>query len=87
MNERRFRWLEVSDCGCFLDTDLEYSLLPPQMSFKHAAIFPPSPNTARGVSTKLSASRGNIIYANGKAVIVSFRLSDQSLHTHILPDS
>ncbi|KAF8889596.1 WD40 repeat-like protein [Infundibulicybe gibba] len=40
------------------------------MSFKSSTIFPPNPNTARGASTKLSASKDKIIYTNGKTVII-----------------
>ncbi|KAF9458991.1 WD40-repeat-containing domain protein [Collybia nuda] len=40
------------------------------MSFKKSGIIAPNPITTRGVSTKLSASKGKIVYANGKAVII-----------------
>ncbi|KAH7925452.1 WD40 repeat-like protein, partial [Leucogyrophana mollusca] len=40
------------------------------MSFKKVALYPSNPNTARGVATKLSASKGKIVYANGKAIII-----------------
>ncbi|KAG6888548.1 hypothetical protein C0995_007420 [Termitomyces sp. Mi166 len=40
------------------------------MSFKQTGIFPANPMTARGVSTKLSASKDKVIYTNGKTVII-----------------
>ncbi|KAF8186885.1 WD40 repeat-like protein [Mycena galopus ATCC 62051] len=40
------------------------------MSFKRTSLFPPNPVTARGASTKLSAHKDKIVYANGKAVII-----------------
>ncbi|KAJ7064698.1 WD40-repeat-containing domain protein [Mycena amicta] len=40
------------------------------MSFKKAALFPPTPSTARGTATKLSAHKEKIVYTNGKAVII-----------------
>ncbi|KAJ7634661.1 WD40-repeat-containing domain protein [Roridomyces roridus] len=40
------------------------------MSFKQTSLFPPTPSTARGVSTKLSAHKDKIVYTNGKAVII-----------------
>ncbi|KAK7462716.1 WD40 repeat-like protein [Stygiomarasmius scandens] len=40
------------------------------MSFKQTIAFPANPNTARGASTKLSASKGKIVYANGKSIII-----------------
>jgi len=40
------------------------------MSSKRIALYPCSPNTVRGTSTKLSASKDKVIYANGKTVIV-----------------
>ncbi|KAK0435218.1 WD40-repeat-containing domain protein [Armillaria borealis] len=39
------------------------------MSFKNLALYPANPTTTRGVSTKLSSSKGKVVYANGKAVI------------------
>ncbi|KAK7044799.1 WD40 repeat-like protein [Favolaschia claudopus] len=39
------------------------------MSFKRTSLFPPTPTTARGNSTKLSAHKDKIVYTNGKAVI------------------
>lgn len=42
------------------------------MSFKKFSLIPPNPITARGVSTKLSASKDKIVYTNGKAVIVRY---------------
>ena len=41
------------------------------MSFKPSTIYPCNPNTARGSSTKLDATKGKIAYANGRTVIVS----------------
>ncbi|KAL1742536.1 WD40-repeat-containing domain protein [Schizophyllum fasciatum] len=40
------------------------------MSFKPSSIFPCNPNTARGASTKLDATKGKIAYANGRTVII-----------------
>ncbi|KAJ6487813.1 WD40 repeat-like protein [Mycena sanguinolenta] len=40
------------------------------MSFKQTSLFPPSPGTARGTSTKLSAHKDKIVYTNGKVVII-----------------
>ncbi|KAJ3512753.1 hypothetical protein NLJ89_g3342 [Agrocybe chaxingu] len=40
------------------------------MSFKKAEIYPPNPVTARGVSTKLSSSKGKIVYTTGRTVII-----------------
>ena len=40
------------------------------MSFKKAATYAATPATARGVSTKLSASKDKVIYTNGKTVVV-----------------
>ncbi|TFK32026.1 WD40 repeat-like protein [Crucibulum laeve] len=40
------------------------------MSFKRSAAFAPNPVTARGVSTKLSASKDKVVYTNGKTVII-----------------
>ncbi|KAJ7717627.1 WD40 repeat-like protein [Mycena maculata] len=40
------------------------------MSFKQTSLFPPTPATARGVSTKLGAHKDKIVYTNGKAVII-----------------
>ncbi|KAJ7031946.1 WD40-repeat-containing domain protein [Mycena alexandri] len=40
------------------------------MSFKPTALFPPTPTTARGTSTKLGAHKDKIVYTNGKAVII-----------------
>ncbi|CAA7264403.1 unnamed protein product [Cyclocybe aegerita] len=40
------------------------------MSFKKAEIYPPNPVTARGVSTKLSSSKGKIVYTSGRTVII-----------------
>ncbi|KAJ7170250.1 WD40 repeat-like protein [Mycena crocata] len=40
------------------------------MSFKQISLFPPTPATTRGVSTKLSAHKDKIVYTNGKAVII-----------------
>ncbi|KII87874.1 hypothetical protein PLICRDRAFT_42397 [Plicaturopsis crispa FD-325 SS-3] len=40
------------------------------MSFKPGLIFPANPSTARGESTKLSANKSKIAYANGKTVII-----------------
>ncbi|OAX35074.1 WD40 repeat-like protein [Rhizopogon vinicolor AM-OR11-026] len=40
------------------------------MSSKQIALYPCSPNTVRGTSTKLSASKDKVIYANGKTVII-----------------
>ncbi|KAJ7468007.1 WD40-repeat-containing domain protein [Mycena latifolia] len=49
------------------------------MSFKQTSLFPPTPSSARGVSTKLSAHKDKIIYTNGKAVIVK-PLAGYSVH-------
>ncbi|KAF7318847.1 WD-REPEATS-REGION domain-containing protein [Mycena chlorophos] len=38
--------------------------------FKQVALFAPTPTTARGVSTKLSANKDKIAYTNGKTVII-----------------
>ncbi|KAK0496108.1 quinon protein alcohol dehydrogenase-like superfamily [Armillaria luteobubalina] len=40
------------------------------MSFKNLALYPANPTTTRGVSTKLSSSKGKVVYTNGKAVII-----------------
>ncbi|KAF7325637.1 WD40 repeat-like protein [Mycena kentingensis (nom. inval.)] len=40
------------------------------MAFKQTALFPPTPGTARGVATKLSAHKDKIVYTNGKSVII-----------------
>ncbi|KAK0458981.1 WD40 repeat-like protein [Desarmillaria tabescens] len=40
------------------------------MSFKNLALYPANPTTSRGVSTKLSSSKGKVVYANGRAVII-----------------
>ncbi|KAJ6558029.1 WD40 repeat-like protein [Mycena capillaripes] len=40
------------------------------MSFKQTSLFPPTPTTARGSSTKLSAHKDKIVYTNGKAVVI-----------------
>ncbi len=40
------------------------------MSFKNLALYPANPTTTRGVSTKLSSSKGKVVYTNGKAIIV-----------------
>ncbi|KAF7316478.1 WD-REPEATS-REGION domain-containing protein [Mycena indigotica] len=40
------------------------------MSFKQYALFPPTPTTARGVATRLSAHKEKIVYTNGKSVII-----------------
>ncbi|TFK49120.1 WD40 repeat-like protein [Heliocybe sulcata] len=40
------------------------------MSFKAARLYPCNPTTTRGASTKLSASKGKIVYTNGKTVII-----------------
>ncbi|CAK5280612.1 unnamed protein product [Mycena citricolor] len=40
------------------------------MSFKQTSLFPPTPNTTRGTSTKLSAHKDKIVYTNGKSVII-----------------
>ncbi|KAJ7461763.1 WD40 repeat-like protein [Mycena galericulata] len=40
------------------------------MSFKQTSLFPPTPATARGASTKLGAHKDKIVYTNGKAVII-----------------
>lgn len=40
------------------------------MSSKRIALYPCSPNTVRGTSTKISASKDKVIYANGKTVII-----------------
>ncbi|KAJ7247874.1 WD40-repeat-containing domain protein [Mycena haematopus] len=40
------------------------------MSFKQTSLFPPSPATARGTSTKLSAHKDKIVYTNGKIAII-----------------
>jgi hypothetical protein len=44
------------------------------MSFKKAIVFPANPNSVRGESTKLSASKSKIAYASGKVVIVRLPL-------------
>jgi hypothetical protein len=41
------------------------------MSFKNLSIYAANPATARGLSTKLSASKDKVLYTNGKTVIVS----------------
>lgn len=46
------------------------SILALTMSFKKQSTFPAAPTTARGVSTKLSASKDKVVYTNGKTVIV-----------------
>lgn len=40
------------------------------MSSKQIALYPCSPNTVRGTSTKISASKDKVVYANGKTVII-----------------
>ncbi|KAJ6627956.1 WD40-repeat-containing domain protein [Mycena sp. CBHHK59/15] len=40
------------------------------MSFKGTSLFPPTPATTRGVSTKLSSHKDKIVYTNGKTVII-----------------
>ncbi|KAF8635414.1 hypothetical protein AX15_000408 [Amanita polypyramis BW_CC] len=40
------------------------------MSSKPVGLLPANPSTARGISTKLSASKGKIVYVNGKSVII-----------------
>ncbi|EPQ52202.1 WD40 repeat-like protein [Gloeophyllum trabeum ATCC 11539] len=50
------------------------------MSFKPVRLYPCNPTTARGVSTKLSASKGKIIYTNGKTVIIR-DLNDPAIAT------
>ncbi|KAF9010086.1 WD40 repeat-like protein [Cyathus striatus] len=40
------------------------------MSFKNIALYPPNPNSARGVSTKLATSKDKLVYATGKAIII-----------------
>lgn len=42
----------------------------PAMSSKRIALYPCSPNTVRGTSTKISASKDKVVYANGKTVII-----------------
>ncbi|TRM63711.1 WD40-repeat-containing domain protein [Schizophyllum amplum] len=50
------------------------------MSFKPSSVFPCNPSTARGVSTKLDATKGKIAYANGRTVIIR-DLNDAALTT------
>lgn len=45
------------------------------MSSKQIALYPCSPNTVRGTSTKISASKDKVVYTNGKTVIVRRRPS------------
>ncbi|KIY47510.1 WD40 repeat-like protein [Fistulina hepatica ATCC 64428] len=45
------------------------------MSFTKEGLFPPNPATVRGVSTKLASSKGKIVYANGKTVIVRIAIN------------
>ncbi|THH29175.1 hypothetical protein EUX98_g5012 [Antrodiella citrinella] len=40
------------------------------MSFKHVALYPCNPATARGESTKLSSNKDKIVYTNGRTVII-----------------
>ncbi|TFL01445.1 WD40-repeat-containing domain protein [Pterulicium gracile] len=40
------------------------------MSFKSLAVYPPTPVTARGTATKLSASKGKITYGNGRIAVL-----------------
>ncbi|KAF9077415.1 WD40-repeat-containing domain protein [Rhodocollybia butyracea] len=40
------------------------------MSFKPFSLFPSNPVTERGVSTKLSATKDKVVYANGKIVVI-----------------
>ncbi|KAJ4489897.1 WD40-repeat-containing domain protein [Lentinula aciculospora] len=40
------------------------------MSFKQSALLPSNPATERGVSTKLSASKDRVLYANGKTIVI-----------------
>ncbi|KAG1745275.1 WD40-repeat-containing domain protein [Suillus lakei] len=40
------------------------------MTSKRIALYPCSPDTVRGTSTKLSASKDKVVYANGKTVII-----------------
>ncbi|KAJ7666038.1 WD40 repeat-like protein [Mycena polygramma] len=60
------------------------------MSFKQTSLFPPTPATARGSSTKLSANKDKIVYTNGKSVIIR-DLNNPSLATayagHVHPTS
>ncbi|KAI0251084.1 WD40 repeat-like protein [Lactifluus subvellereus] len=40
------------------------------MSFTRVALYPANPTTTRGASTRLSASKGRIVYTNGKTVFI-----------------
>ncbi|KZP33736.1 WD40 repeat-like protein [Athelia psychrophila] len=40
------------------------------MSFSKQSVYAASPGTTRGLSTKLSANKGKIVYTNGKTVII-----------------
>lgn len=40
------------------------------MSFKRNGLFASNPNTTRGEATKLSSSKGKIVYANGRSIII-----------------
>lgn len=58
------------------------------MSSKLVGLLPASPTTTRGTATKLSTSKGKIVYANGKAIIVRLSLHTMTLwrlYLHHLP--
>ncbi|KAF8348597.1 WD40-repeat-containing domain protein [Amanita rubescens] len=52
------------------------------MSSKFVGLLPANPNTTRGTSTKLSASKGKIVYANGKTIINASPALAYSEHVH-----